>query len=600
MIKTTQQFIDYARSNVVTTSAKVIIHSQNVKENFWEIGKYAIFENKGISLDGSECVISPNFEIEGWYSNEISDENGNVKNVEYAEHFSEGGKLTILFSSIRNEYAINFDVTIMNLESGDSVTHEYTNTTNNKVEIETINENALVTIKIYKWSMPNAHCKILNVYTGTVYIYEDNEIVSITAKKGASLTNDEIETKTAEITLVDYENKYNIFNENTELAGLKETDNISVYVGLLIEKYIYYVKIDQFYFKNIQKKENALEVIINAEGALAKYKNINWVNNVNEVYLTELSLLWYLNRFKGALAQVEIDESIQDIKVYPFFKKEDSMYEIFSNLATIAKANIFENVDNKILIKEIKENEPIATINLNNMEEYPTIEKKEENANIIVKLYTHSKDTEQQELAHVKFDKSSITFEKKENRYCYWKINYNTNKDLAWIQDIQGDIEYEVKIYNSDGTLCNKALSDESYVLGTLTNFSFILSGDDYTNLIDKTFEIIIKGKTINFNNIELKKDNNVANDKTIDIRSIENSAQANEISEWLTDNLNKKFYYKIKLHDAFTYEIGDTVRIETGIYDENGESIIKEAIITEIEYAYNGALEYYIYLRGK
>ena len=137
-------------------------------------------------------------------------------------------------------------------------------------------------------------------------------------------------------------------------------------------------------------------------------------------------------------------------------------------------------------------------------------------------------------------------------------------------------------------------------MLGTLTNFSFILSGDDYTNLIDKTFEIIIKGKTINFNNIELKKDNNVANDKTIDIRSIENSAQANEISEWLTDNLNKKFYYKIKLHDAFTYEIGDTVRIETGIYDENGESIIKEAIITEIEYTYNGALEYYIYLRGK
>lgn len=600
MIKTTQQFIDYARSNVVTTSAKVIIHSQNVKENFWEIGKYAIFENKGISLDGSECVISQNFEIEGWYSDEISDENGNVKNVEYAEHFSKGGKLTILFSSIRNEYAINFDVTIMNLESGDSVTHEYTNNTNNKVEIENINENALATIKIYKWSIPNAHCKILNVYTGTVYIYEDNEIVSITAKKGASLTNDEIETKTAEITLVDYENKYNIFNENTELAGLKETDNISVYVGLLIEKYIYYVKIDQFYFKNIQKKENALEVIINAEGAVAKYKNINWVNNVNEVYLTELSLLWYLNRFKGALAQVEIDESIQDIKVYPFFKKEDSMYEIFSNLATIAKANIFENVDNKILIKEIKENEPIATINLNNMEEYPTIEKKEENANIIVKLYTHSKDTEQQELAHVKFDKSSITFEKKENRYCYWKINYNTNKDLAWIQDIQGDIEYEVKIYNSDGTLCNKALSDESYVLGTLTNFSFILSGDDYTNLIDKTFEIIIKGKTINFNNIELKKDNNVANDKTIDIRSIENSTQANEISEWLTDNLNKKFYYKIKLHDAFTYEIGDTVRIETGIYDENGESIIKEAIITEIEYTYNGALEYYIYLRGK
>lgn len=57
---------------------------------------------------------------------------------------------------------------------------------------------------------------------------------------------------------------------------------------------------------------------------------------------------------------------------------------------------------------------------------------------------------------------------------------------------------------------------------------------------------------------------------------------------------MNKKYQIKLKINDACTYELGDTVTIETGVYLDN-EMIIKNGVITGIEYKYDGTLDYYI-----
>lgn len=81
---------------------------------FLKNGKYAIFEDNGIGLDGSYNVIEEN-EEEGWFSDKISDINGNL-NVQYSQNVfndkEQESDLHILFTNIRNEYAVNFDVII--------------------------------------------------------------------------------------------------------------------------------------------------------------------------------------------------------------------------------------------------------------------------------------------------------------------------------------------------------------------------------------------------------------------------------------------------------------------------------------------------------
>ena len=67
----------------------------------------------------------------------------------------------------------------------------------------------------------------------------------------------------------------------------------------------------------------------------------------------------------------------------------------------------------------------------------------------------------------------------------------------------------------------------------------------------------------------------------------------------WLANNLNKRFKYKIKINDTFTYELGDTVELETGVY-VNDEMITRKALVTGIEYEYDGALDYYLILEGE
>ena len=67
-----------------------------------------------------------------------------------------------------------------------------------------------------------------------------------------------------------------------------------------------------------------------------------------------------------------------------------------------------------------------------------------------------------------------------------------------------------------------------------------------------------------------------------------------------LNNNLKKKYTYKVKINDVFTYELGDTVELETGIYGIDNKMIVRKAVIVGIEYKSEGTLDYYLILKGE
>ena len=612
MIETSQEFIDAMREKTLTTSAKIeVIDNRHNNGIMIEKGNYAIFEGDGISLDGSECTITeinvsdntPTVWIsteesilEGWYSNDLSDKDGNIDTNTYSKVVNHNKKtisnLHVLFSNVREEYAVDFSIDI----NGNKTI--YTDNKENEIIIENVTTGSTVTILITKWSKAYSRAKILNVYLGTVFQYEDDEIISISCKKGVDLINEEIESKEIEIKLVDENNTYNIFDEESELTSLDNDARIIVHIGVLIGNFIYYVKIDECYFKKIEKLDNELEMIITGVGIISKYQETEWEKLFDEVLWVKWTLEQITNKIGYGVKENDYSSLKERIEIYPEIKEESQkmyscsekskcIHEYFNELAINCRSNLIETYDNKIRFTRIKENKPVARINIENMEEYPHIEKQDNRYNIVIKKYDYSISDGVEEVYYGKFSISQ-----------YGDASVNPYRNVEFLN--ANDYEFVLNIYNQDGTIYQKDITSESgqtFTIGVLPNKIIFIPS---TGLEDKVYELTMKCKTLQFSNSDYKIGNFTTNEseKTIDVRSIQDDTTAKMIGKWLTDNMNKRYKYKIKANDACTYELGDTVEIETGVY-KNDEMIIKTAIVVGIEYEYNGALDYYLVLKG-
>lgn len=611
MIPTSQEFIDAMRAKTITTSAKVdVIDNEYNLGIMIESGNYGLFEGEGIELDGSRCAISaehvdnytPGINItteetvpEGWYSEDLSDENGNITTESYTKVVEHNKKnvsnLHILFTEVREEYPINFSVSI----NGNVTT--YTDNTENEIVIENVATNSTVIINITKWSKAYSRAKILNVYLGTVFQYEDADIVSINGRKGVDLINEEIQSKEIEIKLVDENNAYNIFDENTELTALDNDARIIIHMGVLIGNFIYYVKIDECYFKKIEKQDNELEMIIRGMGIISKYQDIIWGKLYNEIYMFPWTLSRIINGINNSFTKLK-----ERVHIYPEIineaqtmlrcaDKETRIHEFFNELAINCRSNLVETYDNKINFRRLAEETPVSLIELENMEEYPQIEKQDNKYDVVIKKYDYSISDSQEEVYSGKFKLAGSS--------SYGYVYLTPYKEVDFLCTDTSQSSFVLNIYNSDGTVYASNVTQTGqygidYII--LPNTILFVSTN---NLLDKTFELKFNCKTLQFSSSDYKIENNATNEeKIIDIRSIQDEETAQNVGSWLVNNLNKRYRFKIKVNDACTYELGDTVTLETGVY-QNDEMVIRTAIVVGIEYDYTGSLDYYLVLEG-
>ena len=605
MIPTSQEFIEAMRERVVTTSARVdVIDNEYNNGIMIENGNYAIFENNGIELDGSRCTINAEHlnayipyqdvsqeetQAEGWYSKDLSDANGNINTNTYTKTVKNSKKNTsnlhILFSKVREEYAVDFSVSI-----NGNVTN-YTNNTETEIVIEDVSTLSDIVIEITKWSKANSRAKILNVYLGTVFQYEDKDIVSINCKKGVNLLNEEIESKEIEIKLLDEDNTYNIFDENTELTALDNDARIIVHIGVLIGNFIYYVKIDECYFKKIEKQDNELEMIITGIGIISKYQNTKWVDTLDARTLSTQTLKQIQQKIVGNVPnlgnRIIISDQLIERGVITrlFSDKSKGIHEFINDVAINSRANVIETFDNKIYLKDIQESALVASIKLKNMENYPEIKKNESKYNVIAKKYNYTFNDAQD----LYFDKFEL-------------IDNEEIKLFASDSDTLLDVStysFILNIYNTDGTIYESNITQNKTgitVIVYLDRIEVVATGEYAGKYADLTINI----RTLEFSTFDVKKVNDsTSNDeKIIDVRTILDPIDADLVTSWISNNILKKYEYKIKINDACTYELGDTVELETGIY-KNNEMITKNAIVVGIKYEYKGYLDYYLILKG-
>lgn len=638
MIETSQEFIDNMRG-MQTTSARITILDSPEIENYgytytdiddvcnltesgngtpdlkdlrncvtYETGNYAIFENDGIDLNGMQ-VISKTAKNNhyGIYSNSLTNIDGNIVNEENGEiidyivswYYDVVGRndFNIVFSKIKKEYAIDFDLTFAvdyfdDMQSeiiSESKTIEVRN--NNNITYTLKAEDVpyydkpfgiMVYIKIKKWSKVNSKIKINSIYMGNILEYNDEEILNLKVTKEVDLNCSNLPSKQIDLTLQDIDETYNIFNPKGKLANLNSNSKISLELGTVIDNFIYFVKVDEWIATTPKKEPNSLEISITGIGRINKLSEesfcYNYYNKVN---------IGVLDSGGEKDTKIRIDENLlsENIQMRTQYNSNISSSEGIRKMAEASMANVYEDIDNFIIIKRIKESEAVASINVENMFLSPEITKIENPKIIEIKNY-YPKTKDQQEIC-----KTDLVFKSGEKYF----LNYNVEHTAP---------TYSAKLlYRNFFKEVMETLGLESadYELDITNNVAYYDSRCIVYGFSDwNDCELTVKGNVVEISNSTLTftLDEKLNSTSSIDNESIENNEQAELIFEWLKSNYNKAFKYKVELQDTFTYELGDSVYIESNVY-ENEKMIVRKAIVVGIEYEYNGALHYNLTLRG-
>ena len=625
MIETSQELIDKmraeqtvsARVNIISYKGQTIKQgSNNVNEHLEEVGicqdtgeveyyesykmpqlnnlrlresgNYAVFEGEGISLSGMQCISKNNSNNQfGWWNEELSDSEGNFNSEQIVEWYAKQTgqtKLNIVFSQEKNEYAVDFTVEITLLQE-DGLTEETKtyNITDNTETIYTLDnipdfsnyyDNAgVIDIKITKWSKANARAKICQLSFGEILTYEDEQIVDLSVKKGVSLTNQNTESKTIDLTVQDEDEEYNIFEPTGALASLNTNSALSLELGCVIDDFIYYVKVDEFNIEKPKKEQNSLEVTITGYGIIKKYSDTDFGSN----YYDPLYPQQILDSIFGYEDELlfKVDSSLNNAQIrseYGTVKIPDGLNKV----ATAVRGNIIETIDNTVLIKQIQEGTPVAIISMEEMFTNPEIEKEDMPSFVEVNKYNPtSKGVQSIYNEDIDLQNDWYTFK-------YSSEHTGTPYVATFTPEDSSDIQLGC-IFLEDRALYyapKVKISGGDLILGKGT--------------LEITGNVIEMTQTSS----KYELDQNSTSELSIDSESIANEIQARNVFDWLKANLQKCFKYNVEIQDTFTYEIGDTVLIETGIYVDD-EMMKRTAIITDIEYQYNGALHYTLTLKG-
>lgn len=361
-----------------------------------------------------------------------------------------------------------------------------------------------------------------------------------------------------------------------KLANLEKGSRLSLELGCVIDNFIYYVKIDEFIIDKPKKEQNTLEVSITGYGILKYLSDSEFTANYYEKSDAQTTFDCLYGYETELLIKVD-DELLEENEQIRTQFGTINVPDGINKVATAIRGNVLETIDNKILVKRIKETDAVAKIDINNTISSPEITREEKPKIITINKYAPTSkgiQTVYQGSPYVKDGENNVFKYNAEHT----APPYEGSVLLGGFENL-GRLTLGGAIYLEDRCIwCPCAGID--------------IDGDD--NDLTITADVIEITQTSK----QYVLDSNSTEEITIDSESIENSTQANKVFEWLKTNYNKQFKYVVEIQDAFTYELGDSVWLATNVY-VNGKMLVRKAIITNIEYEYNGALHYYLTLKG-
>lgn len=368
------------------------------------INPYCTLEQNLWLLDNSLKVIpSIDYGDCGYIGNVLSNSNclfhsSPLINIYFSKvHLNSVPAITITWSSIFNEYAIEFVVTTYN---GNNVVNRKHITDNNLVtsivEMEIVDFDK-ITIQVLKWCLPNKRCRIEKIFIGMNKIYTKKDLFSYEHTKlidplSASLPKDEIQ-----FTIDNLNKSYNPLNPNGLSKYLVERQSIETRYGYKIDGKVEWIKGGTFYLFEWDSPQNGTTANFKARDLFEFLTDVYFdgVYNASGVSLYTLAESLFekanLPLNKDGSVKWRIDESLKEI----YTTAPLPVDTIANNLQLIANAScsvLYQDRDGVIRIKPISTEITDYEITLQNSYNKPNLEMTKPLKEVVISYYNYSEE----------------------------------------------------------------------------------------------------------------------------------------------------------------------------------------------------------------
>lgn len=525
------------------------------------VTNYATLEKNYFKTDGS--MILPNI-------NKVHNQNiGYISQYRFSGHSGSSNLFDIFFEVLTEgltsisiyfgeDYPINYDlvlrwtdvntyneyetVSIINNDKN-NILHDFSNSSYYLSGNYYLSE---IELRIYKFSNPEHRVRINGLNPGLIGFYKDRELISMTINEETDVSNLKTPTSDCSIILNNYDDKFDILNENGLYKYLKSGVEIIPYIGCITtEANIEYQQMGLMYLNKWSNNDDGTTTL-SGQNILSKLQNIN-----NFGYRGS-SLSEFFN-YCGIEANIE--NNVPN-GVSGEYLKDTTAIEYLQLLLTTSGSYMYIDKEGKINV-EVLDNTVDDSYSLSNFSDYPKIETSKGVQKVILNTTIGNIPS----VTPVTFYSKLITHDTSGITKIF--VNYDTSYLVEYDN-------FEKDITVSTGTITSAYVGYNSFEVTVSSNVDFTLEAKGYeiTNKYTLTYE---------------KENVNITNGDIITMNLPVDGAVGEELANRILAN---SYIYKITTSGQQDPSIisGHLIAVET----KNGYKNIR---VNKLNYKFDGSL---------
>lgn len=383
--------------NSITTPPEYILSNkqQLVNKRRETSGNFVTWEPNRFQLNGTFSFVDDNIENNGelgYCSEDLCDENGDfdpyqVITFTFNTYHSSMG-VTITFDIWNNEYATDFTVTAY--DENDNIIDQVEVTGNTDAQstpLGQLYQYKKIEIVIKKWCKPFRRCRVTEVDFGVVRVYRDDSLIKMNLIEEMDLTSSKLPSPEFKFTVDSPNREFNILNPQGFYKYLQKRQQIMPEIGIETEIGMEYVPLGEFILWDWTSDEGALTASFTGRTVIdlmAEYEYENLVPKSNySLYDMTVDIFTLCG-----IRYYRIDDRLRNIPTNGVVSKQNCK-NILQMIALAGYANVFLNREGDLclVISPLSMDEPVDTIDLDNMYKEAQIQLDKVVKSIIVTYY---------------------------------------------------------------------------------------------------------------------------------------------------------------------------------------------------------------------
>lgn len=368
--------------NDISTTTEFILSNkqQLINQKREQSLNLATWEPNRFKLDGSfvfpDDTIENNGEL-GFISDNLCDENG-IFELEPTLIFTFNGThtsmgITVTFDVLNEEYATEFIINAYD-SSNNLILSEHI-VDNDLVQValaEEFNQYKKIEIIIKKWCKPYRRARIVEVDFGVVKIYTDNNLIKMDLVDEMDIITKTLPSAEFKFTADNANKDFNILNPDGFYKFLQERQVVVPEIGVVSGVSTEYIQLGKYYLKEWVSDEGSLTATFTARNIIDLLSSYDYENLEEKSDYTLYDMAVEIFNLCG-VTNYEIDEALKNIQTKGLVKKNNCR-NVLQMIAVAGMCNVFVTRDDKLILKQLSFDNPIDTIDMDNMYKEPQIQ----------------------------------------------------------------------------------------------------------------------------------------------------------------------------------------------------------------------------------